>query len=233
MCSRHGSVAPLGGLTPEAALSIDPASFALGAVIDGAIGASDTVLVTGLGAIGLFVIQYCRAAGARVIAASGFALRRDLAATYGASEVYDPSGHPDLARLIKERTGGVDAAIECAGNLATLNLAIRATRQCGRVVCVGFYGPGEARLQLGEEFFHNRISLIASLPALSWNNPTRSDPPLYAKDLQTQVANDFLQRKITPDGMFSPVLPFEAAQEAAELIASSPAKVIKVLLQHL
>jgi threonine dehydrogenase-like Zn-dependent dehydrogenase len=226
------SVAPLGGLTPEAALSIDPASFALGAVIDGAIGASETVLVTGLGALGLFAVQYCRAAGARVVAASSFSLRRDLAAPYGASEVYDPAGHTDLARLIKERTGGVDAAIECSGNLATLNMAIRATRQCGRVVCVGFYGPGEDSLKLGEEFFHNRISLIASLPALSWNNPTRSDPPLYAKDLQARAANDLLQGKITPDGMFSPVMPFAAAQEAAELIASSPAKVIKVLLQH-
>jgi threonine dehydrogenase-like Zn-dependent dehydrogenase len=111
-------------------------------------------------------------------------------------------------------------------------MAIRATRQCGRVVCVGFYGPGEDSLKLGEEFFHNRISLIASLPALSWNNPTRSDPPLYAKDLQARAANDLLQGKITPDGMFSPVMPFAAAQEAAELIASSPAKIIKVLLQH-
>ncbi len=123
------SVEPLGGLMPQEALCIDPASFALGAVIDGAIAASDTVFVTGLGAIGLFVIQYCNALGARVIAASTFEKRRKLAAALGASEVYDPETHPDLARLIKENTGGVNASIECSGNIGTLHQAIRATRR--------------------------------------------------------------------------------------------------------
>ncbi len=93
-------VAPLAGLTPEQALCIDPASFALGAVIDGAIEAGETVLVTGLGAIGLFVVQYCVARGARVLAASGFAKRRALAA-FGA-KVYDSAEHDDLARHIKQ-----------------------------------------------------------------------------------------------------------------------------------
>jgi threonine dehydrogenase-like Zn-dependent dehydrogenase len=226
-------VALLGGLAPEAALSIDPASFALGGVIDGAIAPFDTVLITGLGAIGLYAVQYCRAIGARVIAASSFARRRELAAAYGAQHVYDSAAHEDLARLIKEQHGGVDAAIECSGNLATLNLAIRAARQCGRVICVGFYGPGRDSLKLGEEFFHNRISLLASLPALSWANPTRSDPPLYAKDLQARVERDFLERKIIPDGMFDPVMPFSAAEQAADLIATSPDRVVKILLKHL
>src|SRR5262245_53213294 len=69
---------PLADLSPEQALCIDPASFALGGVIDGAIGPADTVLITGLGAIGLFAIQYCAALGAQVIAASSFEPRRRL-----------------------------------------------------------------------------------------------------------------------------------------------------------
>src|SRR5262245_18164975 len=60
----------LGNLRPEQALSIDPASFALGGVLDGAIAKAEMVLVTGLGAIGLFAIQHCAARGARVVAAS-------------------------------------------------------------------------------------------------------------------------------------------------------------------
>jgi threonine dehydrogenase-like Zn-dependent dehydrogenase len=70
---------PLGELTAEQALCIDPASFALGALIDGAIERSDSVLVTGLGAIGLFAVQYCKARGATVFAASSFPARRKLA----------------------------------------------------------------------------------------------------------------------------------------------------------
>lgn len=223
-------VQPLGDLTPEQALCIDPASFALGGVIDGAIGQSESVLVTGLGAIGLFAIQYCAALGAKVLAASRFEQRRRLATTYGASDVDDPGTHADLARTIKERMGGVDAAIECSGSVDTLTMAIRATRQCGRVVCVGFYGNGA--INLGEEFYHNRITLLASLPAYSWNNPVRGTRPLYAKDLQEIAANDFRQGRITPLGILDPTMAFDEADRAVKLIADEPQRVVKVLLRH-
>ncbi|MGF1619187.1 MAG: zinc-binding dehydrogenase [Rhodomicrobiaceae bacterium] len=222
----------LGALSPEQALCIDPASFALGAVIDGAISTGETVLVTGLGAIGLFTVQYCVMRGAHVIAASSFEKRRALASRFGAHEIHDSAADADLARTIKETGGGVDAAIECSGNLATLHMAIRSARQCGRVVCVGFYGPGDARLNLGEEFFHNRISLLASLPALSWNNPTRGEPALHARDLQDRVKNDFEQGRLSAEGMLDPVLPFSEAERAVRLIADAPETVLKAALRH-
>jgi len=224
------NVGRLGALTPEQALCIDPASFALGGVLDGEIHKGETVLVTGLGAIGLFTVQYCAAVGARVVAASSFEERRRLAQSFGAGEVYDTSTDGDVARTIKERIGGVDVAIECSGSLETLAMVIRAARQCGRVVCVGFYGPGT--INLGEEFFHNRLTLLASLPALSWNNPVRGPKPLYAKDLQEMAAGDFAAGKITPRGILSPTLAFRDAEEAVKLIADEPQRVLKVLLRH-
>src|SRR5215470_458169 len=131
------SLQRLGQLTPEQVLCIDPASFGLGAVLDGDIRPAETVLVTGLGAIGQFAIQYCAAAGAHVVAASGFEERRRLARSLGAAEVYDTSAGGDVARLIKEGMAkervvkedlvkedlvkegidGVDVAIECSGSL--------------------------------------------------------------------------------------------------------------------
>jgi threonine dehydrogenase-like Zn-dependent dehydrogenase len=226
-------VRPLGGLEPQEALCIDPAHFALGAVIDGGIAASDCVLVTGLGAVGLLAVQYCRLQGARVLASSSFPLRRRPAEAFGAAEVYDLRAHDDLARHIKERTGGgVDAAIECSGSLGNLNLAIRSARQCGRVVCVGFYGPADSRLNLGEEFFHNRLSLLASLPAHAWGNPVRGPTPLYAKDLQAAVTRDFEAGRITPLGILDPIMPFSEADRAVRLIAEEPHRVVKVVLDH-
>jgi len=221
---------PLGALTPEQALCIDPASFALGATLDGSIAPADTVLVTGLGAIGLLAIQYCAALGARVAATSRFEQRRRLAKSLGAGDVYDPLAETDVARALKERIGGVDAAIECSGSLDTLTMAIRATRQCGRVVCVGFYGPGS--LNLGEEFYHNRLTLLASLPAFSWHNPVRGTPPLYAKDLQAMAARDLATGKIAPRGILNPTIAFRDAERAVRLIAEEPQRVVKVLLQH-
>jgi 2-desacetyl-2-hydroxyethyl bacteriochlorophyllide A dehydrogenase len=225
-------LAPLDSLTPQQALCIDPAAFALGALYDGAIGASETVLVTGLGAIGLFAVQYCRARGASVLAASSFAPRRALAKQCGAGEVYDPGAQADLARHIKEQTGGADAVIECSGSLANLALAIRAARQCGRVVCVGFYGPADARLNLGEEFFHNRLSLLASLPAHSWDNPVRGEQPLRAKELQQLAARDLAAGTIVPDGILAPTVPFAEAARAVQWIADTPERVVKILVKH-
>jgi len=226
------TLAPLADLTPEQALCIDPASFALGGVLDGQVKQSDSVLITGLGAIGLFAIQYCAALGARVLAASSLEARRRLASSYGASDVFDPRAGGDLARTVKERMGGVDVVIECSGNVDTLNMAIRATRQCGRVVCVGFYGTDHNPINLGAEFYHNRLTLLASLPAYSWNNPVRSTPPLYAKDLQEMSARDFRERKITPVGILDPIMPFHEAERAITLIADEPQRVVKVLLKH-
>jgi threonine dehydrogenase-like Zn-dependent dehydrogenase len=235
IADRHllpaSKVSALSGLTYDQALCIDPASFALGAVLDGAIVPLERVLIAGLGAIGLFAVQYCRALGAEVYAASHFAARREIAASFGAC-VYDPAVTGDVARALKSETGGMDAAIECSGSVSTLQSAIRAVRQCGRVVCVGFYGPADGRLNLGEEFFHNRISLLASLPALSWNNPVRGVPPLYAADLQTRVADDFRSGKIVSGNTIGPVLPFREAERAVKLIAEEPESVIKVVLDH-
>jgi threonine dehydrogenase-like Zn-dependent dehydrogenase len=225
-------VEALGGLSPEQVLCIDPASFALGAVLDGAIEQGETVFITGLGAIGLFAVQYCVTRGARVIASSNFAQRRALAEKFGAERVHDSAAIDDLARVIKLETGGAEAAIECSGNLASLQRSVRALKPCGRVVCVGFYGPADKRLNLGEEFFHNRISLLASLPAFGVGNPTRSIPPLYAKDLQRQAARDFLAGTITADGFITPVLPFAEAGSAVRRIAEAPETVLKAAVRH-
>src|SRR5437899_2543669 len=114
----------------------------------------------------------------------------------------------------------VHAALEGSGSLTTLAMAIRAARQCGRIVCVGFYGPGT--INLGEEFFHNRLTLLASLPALTWNNPVRGAKPLYAKALQEMAARDFAAGKITARGILSPTMAFRDAEQAVKLIADEP-----------
>ncbi len=223
----------LNGLEMEQALCIDPASFALGAVLDGNIRYGEKVLITGLGAIGLLAVQYCKLYGAQVYASSSFPLRRRLALEYGADEVFDSRKIEDLGFEIKRLTGGgVDVALECSGSYAKLHQTVRATRQCGRVVCVGFYSGGATDLNLGEEFFHNRISLLASLPALSWNNPVRGSPPLYAKDIQQLVIEDFQVKRLNVENLLQPIYSFAQADKAVEIIAKHPEDVVKVAIKY-
>lgn len=232
-CVADHQVQALNNLTPEQALCIDPASFALGGVLDGAVRYGEKVLVTGLGAIGLLTIQYCKLHGAVVYASSSFAMRRQIAKEYGADVVLDSTQVSDLGREIKQLTeGGVDVAIECSGQYAQLHQAIRATRQCGRVVCVGFYSGEAKNLNLGEEFFHNRISLLASLPAFSWKNPVRGEPQRYAQDLHRMVIEDFVAQRLNASGLLHPIYSFEESEGAVKAIANRPQEVLKVVVKY-
>jgi Zn-dependent alcohol dehydrogenase len=103
-----------------------------------------TVLVLGLGGIGLSVVQGARAAGAaQIIASDPLAGRRRAAADMGATTVLDPAAD-DVTAATRDLTGvGVDYAFECAGVAALAAVGVEATRAGGSTVLVGAPGIDE------------------------------------------------------------------------------------------
>ncbi len=103
-----------------------------------------TVLVLGLGGIGLSVVQGARIAGAgRIIASDPLQPRRDAALKLGATDAIDPTSD-DVAAAAIELTGlGVDYAFEAAGKAALIEVGIAATRTGGTTVAVGAPGISE------------------------------------------------------------------------------------------
>lgn len=98
-----------------------------------------TVLVLGLGGIGLSVVQGARVAGAsRIIASDPVADRRSLAERLGATDPIDPVAE-DLQAAVMDATGGVgvDYAFEAAGVGALQSVGIDACRTGGTTVLVG------------------------------------------------------------------------------------------------
>jgi threonine dehydrogenase-like Zn-dependent dehydrogenase len=234
---RESRLHPLGRLTPEQAVCIDPLIFGLGAACDAEVSRYGKVsFVTGLGPIGLGAIQFLKERGATVYTASAFALRRQLAREYGADEVLDSGTDKDPGLTVKRwthvRTGqaGVDVAVECSGRYRQLGQAMRATRQCGCVVAAGFY-TGEPGADLSREAFHNRLTINVSLPAMRWGNPTR-DPELTSNDdLFKHVVASLESGTVSVRGMLQPILPFDQAHEALRLIDEHPEQVVKVGIQ--
>jgi L-iditol 2-dehydrogenase len=100
--------------------------------------AYDTVLITGLGPVGLGGIINGRFRGCRVLGVESNPYRTRLALALGAEAVLDPADPGTLARL-RELTGGlgVDKAIDCAGTTDSRRLCIDAARRLGQVVFVG------------------------------------------------------------------------------------------------
>ncbi len=101
----------------------------------------DSVVIVGIGNIGLLAILVARARGAQEILAIGkYAPRQALARQYGATAVLEPDD-PHLERRILERTHGVGAALvlEAAGTPSSLRMAVAAARKGGKIVILGVF----------------------------------------------------------------------------------------------
>jgi S-(hydroxymethyl)glutathione dehydrogenase/alcohol dehydrogenase len=98
-----------------------------------------SVLVTGLGGIGLSAVMGAVLAGAaRILASDPVAERRAAARALGASDLLDPQVDDVVAR-VRDATGGVgaDFAFETAGRAALVQTGLAAIRDGGTCVCVG------------------------------------------------------------------------------------------------
>lgn len=108
--------------------------------------AGDTAAVIGLGPVGLCAVQAAHLAGARVIAIDRVEDRLALAKALGATPLH--MGEQDVRAEVKLLTGGVDVAIDAVGHPDALETAIRVTRECGAVQCLGIYAE-RAEVHLG------------------------------------------------------------------------------------
>src|SRR5262245_19644288 len=97
-----------------------------------------TVLVMGLGGIGLSIVQGARVAGAaRINAADPVAERREAGRRFGATDVIDPR-ETDPVQHAFECTGiGVDYAFDAVGRASLVQTGLAATRNGGVTVAVG------------------------------------------------------------------------------------------------
>jgi 2-desacetyl-2-hydroxyethyl bacteriochlorophyllide A dehydrogenase len=119
-------------------------------VLESGLRAGETAAVLGLGPVGLCAVQVAKLQGARVIAIDSVEQRLALAQSFGAIPLH--LGEQDVkaeVRRLTEKRGGVDVAIDAVGNAEVLDMAIRLTRSCGRVQCIGVYAErGEVHLGL-------------------------------------------------------------------------------------
>jgi L-iditol 2-dehydrogenase len=127
------------GLSLEHATIVEPLAIAMHSMRFASIQLGETVAVFGAGAIGLLTVACLKMAGAgRIWAIEPVAHRREMATQMGA----DVPLAPDHAvRQILSDTGGrgVDCAMDCAAKGDTINWAIQAACNGGRVVLTGIH----------------------------------------------------------------------------------------------
>ncbi len=220
------------GLEPARAALLETAGIALQAVHDAHLKVGDGVAIFGLGALGLFSVQLARLNGAAWIAAiDPLEPRRALARRLGADFCLDPS-ESDAGYEVKRATPqrGADVAIEFSGSYGALHQALRSVRVAGTVVAAGFYQGGGEALRLGEEWHHNRLTLLSSMRG--WGNAHRDYPLWDRARLRSTAAKLLASGTLAADDLLSHRFPFEQAEDAYALIDTRPAEALKVVLEY-
>ncbi|MEI2774894.1 MAG: zinc-binding dehydrogenase [Tetrasphaera sp.] len=134
---------------------------AYGALRRGGVTAADTVVISGMGPIGLSAVQFAVAMGARTIAVDISDEKLATAQRFGAHEVVN-SGTTDPVEAIRSLTGGRGAtvAIEASGAPVARVSTTRALARWGRIVLVGLGGGIE--LDVSPDIVIKQISILGS-----------------------------------------------------------------------
>jgi len=173
----------------------DFVSFEQGAVTMDPIGApyhalkrmktepAHTVVVFGLGPMGLGAAAIAAHMGCRVIGVEPIAYRRKLALAVGAAEVVDPTAG-DVVEQIRERTKGegLDRALECSGRPESLTAALDLARPFAHVAFIA--ESDRATVGPSEHFNRKEVTLSGStvFPMGEYEEICR----LYADGLPTE-----------------------------------------------
>jgi len=110
------------------------------AVVESGLRPGDVAAVLGLGPVGLCAVQAARAVGAaHVFAIDSVPERLAVAESFGAHAVH--VSEQDVRAEVRAATEdrGVDVCIDAVGDPKVLDSAIRLTRACGAIQCIGVY----------------------------------------------------------------------------------------------
>ncbi len=176
------------------------------------VSAFDTVLITGLGPVGLGAVVNARYRGARVIAAESHPWRVQRAQEMGVAAVIDPRSDDPLGQIRALTHGrGADCAVDCSGTVQAQRLCIDATRRKGKVAFIGECNDDLA-IRISPDMIRKGLTLIGA-----WHYNLND----IAKVLQV------IQNSPLIDLLVSHTFPMSRIQEAFELQASGEcAKVI-------
>jgi 2-desacetyl-2-hydroxyethyl bacteriochlorophyllide A dehydrogenase len=201
---------------------------ALNGVLDAHPAFGDVVVVSGLGVIGLLVVQILSRCGVRpLIAVDRLAHRRALAKQFGADVTLDPSdGVAETVRGITENRGA-DIVVEVSGASSALQEAIRTAGRDARVIALSWYGGSFENLRLSDEFHHNRVHVISS--QVGAIKPRLG--PLWSKARRQELVDQLLaELNLAP--LFTHSFTVERAADAYQTVDELAPNLVQCVLEY-
>jgi threonine dehydrogenase-like Zn-dependent dehydrogenase len=133
------------GVTPEQALmTVDMMSTGYHGVELAEIGFGDTVVVIGIGPVGLMALSGAAIRGAgRIIAVGTRKPCIEVAKKYGATDIISYKEGDIADQVIAMTKGGADKVIIAGGNQETFTQAVKMTREMGTIANINFFDHSE------------------------------------------------------------------------------------------
>ncbi|MEW2446491.1 alcohol dehydrogenase catalytic domain-containing protein [Streptomyces parvulus] len=191
-----------------AAALLEPAACVAAAALKAEARPGDRVAVVGTGTLGMFAVQFLRAASPAELLVVGTREDREaLSRRFGASDFRTKDGPlPDDFDLVIETAGSADAARTAAALL----------RRGGRLVLTGIPAPGAGGLDPTDLVVRQlEVRTVFGAPPEAWAHTVR----VFAAGL------------LDPRPLVTHELPLDRFAEALELVGSGDPQVGKVLLR--
>ena len=170
---------------------------------------NDAVLVTGLGPVGLAALMVCKAMGAnQLIGVEMNDYRIDLAKKLGLVDHVFKPGDDTLEEILKVTGGhGVERAIDASASDPGRALAIRATRQWGKIAFVG--EGGTCTFNPSPDIIHGQKTIYGSWVTSLWR--------------MEELVERLVRWNIHPEDLITHEFPLERINEALETVRSGEA----------
>jgi 2-desacetyl-2-hydroxyethyl bacteriochlorophyllide A dehydrogenase len=173
-------VVAVDGLDPRAATLYPMVETALQVCLDASPRLGETVVVVGLGAVGILVAALLARSGAVVLGSDPEPARQAAARAFGVRAI-DPD---DVPEAVAAETGrrGADLVVEASGNPQALAGSLGLLAHEGTAVICSWYGTKPVSLPLGAAFHRRRLALrstqVSTLPAAltaRWDRRRRAE----------------------------------------------------------
>jgi len=174
----------------------------------------DTVVIIGLGVIGNCASQYCRNAGAKVIAFDLHQIRCDIANQCGILHAVNASEN-DIRKVVNYYTGGkgADVVIECSGEVKNIPICLDVAGNYGKVHLQGAYlEPYPMIIQ--RTLFVKSLCMSSSCGA----------PTYYINQAFQQMVN----KQLIVRPMITHIMSVNKAQKAYQISLHHPDKSLKM-----
>lgn len=178
---------------------------------------NDAVLVTGLGPVGLAALMLAKKMGAnQLIGVEMNDYRIDLAKKLGlVDQVFKP-GEDTLEKILQATGGrGVERAIDASANDGGRQLAVRATREWGKIAFVG--EGGTVSLQPSPDMIHGQKTIYGSWVTSLWR--------------MEELVERLVRWNIHPEDLITHEFPLEKADEAYALMAEGQCGKVAVMFE--